>query len=190
MESEPDNVASHVEAPASPAKRRRARAAPLVGGIVLGIVGAIVAWFAVWAIAFREPAIPPLTPDALDTAMERWREAGPSGYDLEIRLSGARNAQIKVEVRDREATRVVRDGLLLDQKRLWDPWTVPGQFDTLEQELANAERPDEAYHAPEAQVVLRAAFDEALGYPRRFQRRVLGTRHAIQWEVTRFQVIE
>ena len=65
-----------------------------------------------------------------------------------------------------------------------------GQFDTLEIELDNAQKPDEAYNAPRARVVLRASFDEQLGYPKRFQRRVLGTHHAIEWQVTRFDVVE
>ena len=190
MEPNMDDVAQQPEQPSAPRKRRRSRAAPLLIGVLLGAVGAIVIAFIVWAVAFREPAIPPLTKAALDAAIARWDRFGPQGYDLEIRLSGARTAEIEVEVRDGEATRVTRDGQLLSQRRLWHPWTVLGQFDTLELELANAERPGEVYSAPEAQVVLRTSFDEQLGYPQRFQRRVLGTRYAIQWEVTRFRIVD
>ena len=107
-----------------------------------------------------------------------------------MQVSGARSADIHVQVRDGQVTRVTRDGQVLAQRRTSEPWTVLGQFDTLEIELENATRPGEVYKAPEARVLLRASFDERFGYPTHFQRRVLGTQYAIEWRVTRFDVVD
>ena len=171
-------------------RRRRWRVAPLLLGMFLGSAVGLVVGLFVWALAVREPPIPPLTQQTFEQAFAQWQRIGPESYDLDVRLSGARSAEIHVQVRHGEATQVTRDGQVLTQRRTWEPWTVLGQFDTLEIELDNATRPGEVYNAPEARVVLRASFDERLGYPKQFQRRVLGTQYAIEWQVTRFDVVD
>jgi hypothetical protein len=69
------------------------------------------------------------------------------------------------------------DGTTPSQRRTWYYWSVPGMFDVLERDLEAAE---------EEQLLLRADFDPATGYPRRYERAMLRTRQQTQWEVVRF----
>ena len=63
-------------------------------------------------------------------------------------------------------------------------------FDTLHQEIENAQDPDGPFGSPPgSQVVERAAFDERFGYPRRYQRIVMGTELEIAWEVVGFREV-
>jgi hypothetical protein len=62
-------------------------------------------------------------------------------------------------------------------------------FDTLEQELDLAARPEGAFGQPGARAVMRALFDPELGLPRRYERFVLGTAYEVRWQVTRFETV-
>ena len=73
-------------------------------------------------------------------------------------------------------------------KHVWEYWDVNGMFQFLTTELDNAERPRAAYGVDDADdVVLRVAFDEQFGYPRRFLRHVMGRSAGIEWRVTAFE---
>ena len=169
-------------------RRRGLRAtvlAALVGGtlallLVLGFVA-----------AFGERNLPPLTADALANAEALWNEHGPANYNLDIKIGGRQPGVVHVEVRDGEPTAMTRDGFTPKQRRTWEPWTVRGQFDTLQRELDNAADPVKGFDAPTgAQVIERARFDPALGYPLKYERAVLGTPLEVAWEVEKFQMLE
>ncbi len=67
---------------------------------------------------------------------------------------------------------------------------MPGQFDTIGEELEMSRNPAQSFDAPgAAQVVLRAEFDPQWGYPKRFDRAVLGADFEVHWIVTRFKVL-
>ncbi len=85
---------------------------------------------------------------------------------------------------------MMRDGVEPKQKRTWYYWSVPGQLDTIEQELEMAQDPANSYGTPSASgTVLWAEFDPKYGYPRKFDRIVLGADQEVHWRVTRFEPI-
>ena len=86
---------------------------------------------------------------------------------------------------------MVRDGVEPKQRRTWDYWSVPGQFETIHIDWEAAKHPQEGFGvAPGTKVVLRAEFDQRYGYPRFYQRILLGTGIHVEWRVTRFEVVE
>jgi len=145
-------------------------------GAAVGIAVGLVALAAVLFYTFRGTTLR-LTPEDFDAARARWRQHGPRDYDLTIEQTGARAATIEVSVRDGEVTAMTVDGTSPSQRRTWYYWSVPGMFDVLERDLQAAEA---------EQLLLRADFDPATGYPRRYERTMLRTRQQTQWEVVRF----
>jgi len=130
----------------------------------------------------------PLTAENLEQAQRLWQARGPRSYDLDLAIGGIRAGTVHVEVRQGQVTAMSRDGHSPSQRRTWDAWTVPGQFDTLETELADMAHPERGFAAPPgAQVVERVRFDPELGFPRRYVRWVLGTNLEVEWSTTRFQ---
>src|ERR1700744_5288115 len=125
-----------------------------VGALVSGLVALGAAWF------LLRDTTPLLTQAAYDAAVERWDAHGPASYDLDLTLEGNRPSQIHVEVRDHQVTHMIRDGVEPRQRRTWDVWSVPGQLDTIGQELEKAADPVEGFHAPPgSRMIQRAQFD-------------------------------
>jgi len=186
--SDPDQPL-HQEAPPDFPPRRRLRTAPLLIGIGLGLLVGIAA-LAVY-VAFARETTPRLTEEAYRAAAQRWDERGPANYNLDLELSGNRPGKVHVEVRDRQPVRMTRDGVQPRQERTWYYWTAPGMLDTIASELEMAQNPSTSFDAPQAtQVVIWAEFDPQLGYPRRYDRVVLGTNLEIHWKVTRFESLD
>ncbi len=155
-------------------------------GAVLGLVAAIAAVVAF--MIFTRQNSPRLTQADYTAAVERWEQHAPAGYELDLELSGNRPGKIHVEVRDGEVMHMVRDGVEPSQRRTWYYWSVPGQLDTIGQELEMARDPASSFHDPRAaQMVMWAEFDPTLGYPRKYDRVVLGADFEVHWKVTRFQ---
>ena len=170
--------------------RRRAgrRRRPILLGIGLGAVVALVVAAAL--VIAKRPNEARLTEADYEAAMAGWDEKGPASYDVDVELSGKRPGTIHVEVRDRQVTHMIRDGVEPRQRRTWDVWSVPGMFDTLGQELENARNPAASFNTPAAsQMVMWAEFDVKYGYPRRYDRVVLGADFEVHWRVTRFEPI-
>lgn len=177
--AQPDKQAS------GPPAARRSRSGPLMMGVVCGSLLTVAA-LASLLLATRNRT-PPLTDETLQAAIARWDGRGLQNYDLDIELSGSRPGTIHAEVRDNHVTLMTRDGVKPRQKRTWAVWSVPGMFDTLQQELDNARRPADAFQSKEAsQMVMWAEFDREWGYPRQFDRVVLGADFEVHWTVTRF----
>ena len=142
-------------------------------------VATLIWWF--------QPDGEPLTAEMLAEARARWQERRPRDYVVEIRTVGAREAHHVVEVRGGEVVSQRTDGAEVPG-RVRGTWTIDGMFDTMATELKNKADPRVAYGVddPEA-VLLRAAFDEEYGYPRRFLRHVVaGRKSSVEWEITRF----
>lgn len=164
----------------------RRRLAPLVIGIGAGCFLTLLVLLAI--LFWTRERTPRLTEADLNAATSRWDQHGPSNYDLELELTGNRPGKIQLEVRHGEVTRMTRDGVQPTQKRTWDYWSVPGQFDTIAQELEMARDPAASFKTPQAtQMFQWAAFDPKYGYPARYDRVVLGTDFEIHWQVTRFE---
>jgi hypothetical protein len=186
------NDAPEDSSPADDAARRpttgRLHRAPLLWGILAGALVAIAALLVY--LRMTSDRAPRLTREAYEAAVARWDAQGPADYNLDIELTGNRPSLIHVEVRNRQAVHMTRDGVQPRQERTWFYWTVPGQFDTIAEELEMAENPAKAFNAPGAtQVVIWAEFDPRLGYPLRYDRVVLGTDFEIHWKVTRFETV-
>jgi hypothetical protein len=135
---------------------------------------------------FVAERLPTLDEPALEAAMSRWNEHGPSDYDMDIELRGAQPGKIHVEVRNSEVTAETRDGR--DPNRsTWGTWSVPGMFDTLERDIQIAADPQaEIQAAPGTTWRLRCEFDPRYSYPARYHRMVTGGPE-VYWIVTQFQ---
>jgi hypothetical protein len=167
---------------------RRFRASMLAAGCAVGSLVTLLTFAGVALFLRTRGTVPPLTADDLEAAERLWDEFGPADYDLDVELGGRQSGRFHVEVRSGRTTKVTRNGVP-PQRRTWDTWTVPGMFDTLYQELELAAQPDGAFGQPGARAVQRANFDDQLGFPRRYERFVLGTVYEIRWEVTRFEAV-
>jgi hypothetical protein len=185
---DPDDLVPPADDVAPQGARRRVRALPLMLGIAGGL-GIAAVGFLVYAILASDRA-PRLTREAYEAAVKRWDEQGPASYNLDLELTGNRPGVVHVEVRDRQAVRMTRDGVQPRQERTWFYWTVPGQFDTMAEELEMAENPAKAFNSTAAtQMVIWAEFDPQLGYPLRYDRVVLGTDFEIHWRVKQFEAV-
>lgn len=110
-------------------------------------------------------------------------------YDLTVVLSGRQTGELRVTVRDGEPTSMTRNGTAIGELRNWQPWTVPGMFDTLTTDFDNAEKPGEKYGSPDVRVVLRAEFDAEYGYPKRYLQQIFGRLDDLSWTVTEFRAV-
>ena len=135
---------------------------------------------------FVAERLPTLTEDTLEAASAKWNVNGPTSYDMDIELRGARPGTVHVEVRDKEVTAETRDGRV-PGKWTWDTWSVPGMFDTLSQDLQTAANPEEAIQAAAGtQWRLRCEFDATNGLPRKYHRLVTNGPE-VSWQVTSFK---
>lgn len=133
-------------------------------------------------LLFRQEGEPLVAAD-LEAAAARWREKGVEDYDLEVSVRGVQQGEHRIEVRRGRVVAMTTGGSPVAPSS-WDYWSVEGLFRFLREEMRNAQRPREVHGVDDSsQVVLRAAFDPGLGYPRRFLRHVLGGRPGIEWEV-------
>ncbi len=164
------------------------RPARLLLGMLLG-AAAIGAGVLTYAFLNRN-STPLVDRAAYEAASQRWDAHGPKDYNLDVELTGNRPGRIHVEVRNGEATKMERDGVVPRQERTWYYWTVPGMMDTIAEELEMAETPAESFGAPGAsQVIQRAEFDPQYGFPRKYDRVVLGADFEIHWQVTNFEPV-
>ena len=183
-------VSSSIGARVVQPARRRVRVSVLASGAIVGISFAVLVALAA-TIIVRRSAAPVLNEQELQRAEQRWRAQGPSDYDMEVRVTGRQPSDFHVEVRRGRPVLLTRNGNATPQ-RMWDVWTVDGLFDTIHQEIELADNPAGPFGSPPgsppgSQVVERAAFDERLGYPRRYQRIVMGTPLEVAWEVVEFR---
>jgi len=66
------------------------------------------------------------------------------------------------------------------RRSTWDYWSVDAQLEIIGREMEMAREPEKAFNAPPGtRVIQRAEFDPTFGYPRKYQRIVLGTNQEI-----------
>lgn len=165
---------------------RRVRASALALGMVIGAAAAVAIGTAL--LMYTSKGAPPLlTAESYQQALDRWQQHGPANYDLEVDVAGRQSGTIRLEVRGGEPTALTRDGLV-PARRTWVYWTIPEQFESIQREMTAD--PQTTFGVPDrAQIILRAEFDPDLGYPRRYQREILGRDESIRWEIVRFQPV-
>ncbi len=169
---------------------RRRRLSTIVSALTLGAgLGLLVTVGLITWLMPKDDTVP-LTAENLEQAQRLWQDRGPHSYDLDLTIGGIRAGTVHVEVRQGQVTAMIRDGHSPSQRRTWDAWTVPGQFDTLETELADMAHPQRGFAAPPgAQVIERVRFDPELGFPQHYVRLVLGTNLGVEWSTTRFKPV-
>jgi hypothetical protein len=179
--SEHDPIDSEPASSLARSESLRRTAAGLLVGTLLGLIVTLV--ILRWWFADRTP---PLTEDALRSARQRWKQAGPASYNVEIRVQGPQPATYRVEVRDGQAVAAFRNGRPLLQRRTFGTWSVPGMFGTIDRDLAQLKQQREK---GEQQLTLRADFDPVTGMPRRYVRMERSAAADVIWDVTRFEEI-
>jgi hypothetical protein len=164
------------------------RALLLLSGATLLLAALVVAGI---VVLFRED-LPELTAANLAAAEARWAQSGPANYDLRVELGGARPGVFEIEVRDGVVAAAPKlNGNPVRGRHTWETWSVAGQFGTIGRELELAANPaSEMQLAEDTRLVLRAKFDEALGYPKEFRRIVMGSGPEISWRVTEFKPVK
>lgn len=170
----------------TPPARKPLRASDVLTGVAVGGLVTVAAIVAL-AIIFRRQATPELSFETLQAAQKRWQENGPADYSLAVKVTGRQPGQYQVEVRGGKPADVRRNGIAAN-RRTWQYWTVPGLFDVIEHDIECSEDPTRGFGArPGSKAVLRANFDAELGYPKKFERLILGEPQLdMIWEVTRF----
>lgn len=167
--------------------RRRLRASDVAMGVVAGVfvmLAAVAALVVVW----RRQAAPALTGEAIQAAQQTWSAHGPADYRMDLVVTGRQASSYHVEVRGGKPTQVLRNQRPTTP-RTWHYWTVPGLFEVMEHDIECSDDPTEGFGAaPGSQAVLRAVFDAQLGYPRTFERLILGEPHLdMTWQIIRFE---
>jgi len=132
------------------------------------------------------PGLPEIQPSELAAARERWQAANVTDYDIAITLSGRQSGEIKVQVRDSRPTAMTRNGVQPKQERTWEPWTVPGMFETIDIDFDNRTNAKDKFGTEPASVHLRCRFDPELGIPRHYLHQVYGRQQDLEWTVTEF----
>jgi hypothetical protein len=154
-------------------------AAALIGGL------ACVSLFLEYFVAHR---LPPLSEATLDVAEKLWAEKKPASYILDLEIRGAEPGPVHLEVRNGEVVAMQRNGITPDQRRVWDVWTVPGQFETLEREMQLAADPVHQMDASAGtRLSLQCEFDPRYGFPLEYHRLVYGGGPEVYWRTTKFE---
>jgi Family of unknown function (DUF6174) len=176
------NSANAAQAETNPASRKQTQTVAFLAVAALSVACVL---FLVWFLLAER--IPVMTEESVAAAEKLWDANGPASYDMDITIRGAQPGQVHIEVRDDKVTAMTRDNLA-PPDRTWDTWTVPGMFNTLDQEFALATNPDhENQAAPGSQVWLRCQFDPKVGYPAVYHRVMTGGGPEVYWQVTKFE---
>jgi hypothetical protein len=108
---------------------------------------------------------------------------------VDLEIGGAQPGSVHVEVRNGEVVAMQRDGVTPVQRRVWDVWAVPGQFETLERELQLAVDPAGQMGASaDTRLSIQCEFDPQFGYPRQYHRFVYGGGPEVYWRTPKFEV--
>ena len=183
------------ELPRNPPARGPGLLGRFVWFAVLGGLAGVVISLVALRIANHDPT-PELTPKLFDAARQRWKAAGPSDYDIEVRVEGPQAATYRVEVRDGQAKAAWRNGKPLTSVRTFGTWSVPGMFSTMSRDVETIERQAEGRADPAIpKLILRAEFDPKYSFPQRYSRIEWGSRKGstattATWEVVEFKALQ
>lgn len=162
----------------------------LLAAALLGAVTTVTAVMVVLAISRRDPS-PEVSRVVLEEAITRWKQDGPSNYDVETVVEGRQQDIYVVSVRGGEAISLVHNGTPINRPQGWDTWSVPGMFDTIRRDVETVERVESGQadkYTPRLR--LKADFDSKYGYPKRYRRTPKSGGGEIIWNVTKFEVVE
>lgn len=163
------------------APRKRPRASMRVLAIVLGALAGLLGGVLTLIFINRDP-LPPVTRKDHQQALNRWREADISDYDLSLRVVGNQNSVYHIQVRDSQVVRATRNGQELTRSAERDAWSVEGLFDVIAEDLRLAELA-QSPEAPEGlpRLALYGKWHPQLGYPQRYRRVMQGASGERSW---------
>ena len=142
----------------------------------------------VWA---RRGRLPDVDRDIHAAEFRAWESVAPPNYDIETKVTGRQPALYVVQVRDEAVLSATRNGTPLQQRRTMGTWSVPGMFDTMESDLINeADDQNQRLMSNSPQVTVRAKFHPDWHYPEKYQRIEWGTQYEVEWEVTKFTIVD
>lgn len=172
--------------PARPALRRL-RVSSLLTGLAVGGVAGLVLVIG-FVLRARRDALPPLTPEVLQAAHERWKQRGPKDYQMNVVVMGSQSETYHVEVRGGRPEAVTYgNGLPVKRRATWQYWTVDGLLGVLDHDLHYLDDPVRGFGANSGSaVILRARFDAELGFPVEYERVILSPASQMRWQVTEF----
>ena len=127
----------------------------------------------------RDPTPPPTLAD-LGAAEARWQLHGPADYDLDVETT--RNDRIHLKVRGGQPIVCTVNGHEPKQRRVWETWTVPRQFEYIREDM---QRPVPPGDQPP---LIRVEFDAGNGLPRHYSYSSVGGTHG--WQVRHFETVE
>jgi hypothetical protein len=126
-----------------------------------------------------------VTEPLLREAEARWDAHRVDDYQVRIEVSGPLQGVYEMHVQSRKPRLVLFNSVPLDNERTKSTWTVEGMFRLIEMDLVNQATASKNGN----RLVVRAAFDEALGYPVRYLRHDYLSRTTVSWHVTRFDLL-
>ena len=141
-----------------------------------------------WGLKTLLPGLPEIQPVDLNAAQVVWGKTQPADYDLTVQLTGRQTGELKISVRNRFATGMTRNGTPMRQERTWEPWTVPGMFETLTTDFENREQAVEKFGVEPGSIHMRCEFDPKYGYPKHYLHQIYGRHQDLEWNVTEFVV--
>jgi hypothetical protein len=123
-----------------------------------------------------------------EQAVARWQSQAPKSYDMRLFFySHHAPVDLEIEVRDGQATKLVRNGVLTAQAKLRESWTVDVLLQKIGEDLITMEDPDRSFDVKKDVVVrLHARFDETHGYPAAYRREAHGSPIEFHWQVKSF----
>jgi len=179
----------HAAASVRPSKAwPRLSLSALAAGLGIGVVATLVL-ILLFLILIGPVPSPPLTTERLSQAWNLWEQHKPAHYLLVVQVDGLAQGTYEIEVKNELAIRGTLNGRPIPA-RVWERWTVGGLFDVLEEDLSVAATPEKIFpQAHGADLHQQAGFDPALGYPRHYQRRLLGANvsYDLEWRIERFE---
>ena len=156
----------------------------VVIGSMIGLVGTV------GLIVFlNRGQLPIMRPTDLEAAESRWKQRGPTSYNLDLEGSFDIKGHMHVEVRNRAVIAMSLDGRP-SPRRLWPLWSVSGLFEFIEADAKrNAEAANHEGIALPEPVLQQAEFDAELGLPRGYQRTELSTGQSGGWQIVKFEPV-
>lgn len=171
------------DALANPSPKRAVKRWPWAVASVVVFVG-----LAFWGLKTLLPGLPEIQAADLAAAQVVWAKAPPADYDLTVQLTGRQTGELKVSVRTGIAIAMTRNGTPLRQERTWEPWTVPGMFETLTTDFENREQAVEKFGVEPGSIHMRCEFDPKYGFPKHYIHQIYGRHQDLEWTVTEFAV--
>jgi hypothetical protein len=167
---------------------RRSRLRTVMLGVAIGSIIGLVGTIGL-IVFLNRGQLPIMRPTDLEAAESRWKQRGPTSYNIDLEGSFDIKGHMHIEVRNREVTAMSLDGRP-SPPRLWRLWSVSGLFEFIEADVKrNAEAANHEGGALPEPVLQQAEFDPELGLPRGYQRTELSTRQSGGWRIVKFEHI-